>query len=359
MRYVATAVLSLACGSFAVAQVSAPGTAPTSGVQQPSGSAGSTPGASSGSTTPGASSGSTPGASSPGASSGSTPGASGSTPGASTPGATRPGASSGSTPGAASGSTPGASGSTPGASTPGSTRPGAATPSNGARTPDATTTPGSTVPSTDRAPGAERSGAGRGDMASNQNNQLHSLVVHCLTLKNQCEVETAKLATSKAQHEQVKEFAQTMQKEHQQAITDLAALKSSSSAGAGSPAGASPSAGTSSAGTDTSAAGGRPQGQGVVAKLTQLEDAQAQIVLQMTKEELSSKSGHEFDMAYIGLQVVKHQLMLAELKALQQVKVGSPELQSFVSKAQEMTQHHLDQAKQIKESLKQNTQAGR
>lgn len=348
MRYVATAVLSLACGSFAVAQVSAPGTAPTSGVQQPSGSAGSTPGASSGSTTPGASSGSTPGASS----SGSTPGASGSTPGASTPGATRPGASSGSTPGAASGSTPGAS-------TPGTTRPGAATPSNGARTPGATTTPGSTVPSTDRAPGAERSGAGRGDMASNQNNQLQSLIVHCLTLKNQGEVETGKLASSKAQHEQVKEFAQMMQKEHQQAIDDLAALKSSSSAGAGSPAGASPSAGTSSAGTDTSAAGGRPQGQGVVAKLTQLEDAQAQIVLQMTKEELSSKSGHDFDMAYIGHQVVKHQAMLAELKALQQVKVGSPELQSFVTKAQEMTQHHLDQAKQIKESLKQNTQAGR
>jgi putative membrane protein len=125
------------------------------------------------------------------------------------------------------------------------------------------------------------------------------------------EIELGRLAESKASNSAVKEYGQMMVREHQQADMELkqAAAQANLSA---------PSAETTK--------------------------------IQSEKDQLSSKSGAEFDRAYIDMMVMDHQQVASTLQA----KIngdGSAPIKEWASKALPHVQQHLDRAQQIKSSL--------
>lgn len=70
----------------------------------------------------------------------------------------------------------------------------------------------------------------------------------------------------------------------------------------------------------------------------------------MAKELLQeADQGREFDMSFVGMQIVKHTRMVAELEAMQ--NFGSPQFQQLVSTAAEKTQEHLKMAKDLSKKL--------
>ena len=65
--------------------------------------------------------------------------------------------------------------------------------------------------------------------------------------------------------------------------------------------------------------------------------------------EFGSKKGEEFDECYIGSQILLHMKKIAELKVLE--KHVSSQLQTTLRDGREHAEHHLEQAKKIKDSL--------
>jgi hypothetical protein len=78
----------------------------------------------------------------------------------------------------------------------------------------------------------------------------------------------------------------------------------------------------------------------------------AQRCLQMTREMLNEHQGNDFDMAYIGQQIVAHTQMVAKLEAAQ--NRVSPELQQVVRQGLQGANQHLKEARTISESLASN-----
>jgi len=266
-------------------------------------------------------------------------------------------------------------------------------------------------------PGASGSRTGQGATAGRRNSLgagtqsltsqgaqggLEQHIATCLALGNQEEVALAQFAQQRATNPQVKQFAQTMIQEHQQAIQQLqqavpqvASLQltstaagqsgaSSSRSGAGSSErlGSSSSSGTSgsnaTAGADRSTASGAETASagtpstGSTASATQRgastgggHDQMAEFArtvkqncLKLSEQSLGQKQGAEFDKAYIGQQIVAHTNMLAELQAAQQFASGS-QLQPLLQQGTQMTEHHLSQARTIMEQLEAaNAQSG-
>jgi len=90
----------------------------------------------------------------------------------------------------------------------------------------------------------------------------------------------------------------------------------------------------------------------IVAVLDQAADTE----LQMTKEMLSEHQGQDFEMGYLGQQIMAHTCMLAKLQALK--NAGPQELQQLVTQGEQTTRNHLDMAKQIAEQLKDRDSSG-
>jgi predicted outer membrane protein len=236
---------------------------------------------------------------------------------------------------------------------------------------------------------------------------LSQHIAVCLTLGNQEEVALGQFAQERAQNPQVKQFAQMMAQEHQQAISQLQQASpqlasmnlelsaqgggsaargqgsatsargagSSSSAGSatsGAPSGSgSGASGATGSGSGTGASGqatagsgasgsasgsasqrtsaSGAQGGGQTQQVAQFEQQVKQQCLNLTMTELGRKQGAEFDKAYIGQQLVAHTQMLAQLQAAQQH--ASSELQPIIQQGTQMTEHHLAQARQIMEQL--------
>ena len=229
--------------------------------------------------------------------------------------------------------------------------------------------------------------AGQPGAAGQQGGQLDQHIAACLLLGNQEEVALAQFAQERSQNDAVKQFAQHMIEQHQQAIakiqqaspqlaslnvqlTGAGATSAQGGAGANASRGAdndqssqrnatqsgvasqnpqsTTRAGDSSATSQTAAAGA--QGQGAAHQGIQLAKDIKEQCLQLTQRELSEKQGADFDKAYIGQQLVAHTNMLAELQASQ--KYAGQELQPIIREGEQMTQQHLSQAKQIMEQLK-------
>src|SRR5690606_29125248 len=84
----------------------------------------------------------------------------------------------------------------------------------------------------------------------------------------------------------------------------------------------------------------------------------AQNTLQMARRMLEeAEQGKEFDMTFVGMQIVKHSHMVAELDSMR--NVGSPQFQQLVSKAHATTQQHLDMAKDLSKKLSGDDQESR
>lgn len=241
---------------------------------------------------------------------------------------------------------------------------------------------------------------------------LNAFIAHKLKRGNEAEVELGQVAVDKAKSDSVKEFAQMMVKTHQQMIQKLDQLDQGTGAPAGArtdaprsgPAvdgartnvrnsesntdgerrdeprqttgssQASSAAGSAQSNTNPNQAGQPAAGQipaqqnnisgqpgnaahaqaggmtgHVPHMLVALTDQACDNELQLTKKMLDKHEGENFDMAYIGQQIVAHTCMLAHLQALK--NSGPQELQQLVTQGEQATRQHLDQATKIAEEL--------
>jgi predicted outer membrane protein len=257
-------------------------------------------------------------------------------------------------------------------------------------------------------------GQGQGRQGRGQMFEQH--LAFCLALGNQAEIQLGQLASQKAQNPQVKEFAQRMVQDHTQYLQQLqqflppgqADTFRSDSSATGAAARTSPDRSTTSAAAqertdqeragqqraqerrddanrddnqskqnradDNQAnatqtpgaqptqrradqadqagqAGQRQGGQGGGLMIAFERDA-AQRCLQMTREMLNEHQGHDFDMAYIGQQIVAHTQMLSKLEAAQ--NRVSPEFQEVIRKGVQSTNQHLKEARTISDTLASN-----
>lgn len=185
-------------------------------------------------------------------------------------------------------------------------------------------------------------------------------IANWLALCNQQEVEMGKLASSKAKHEKVREFADHMVKGHNELLTQLQQFGATTIAlrqdhDARDATVAAPAAPEDKADRDDRVAQpNRPQVQTRTAASGQGLDYQqvarqiAQQCLASAEKAWSEKSedkAEECDMAFVGQQIVAHEQMLSTQKVLKQY--ASPELQVVIDKGIQSTEDHLAQAKDL------------
>lgn len=230
-----------------------------------------------------------------------------------------------------------------------------------------------TIRNADGAQGQGQNRAQGQNQASSQQSEqrLEQLVASKLLTANKSVVELSKMAVENAEHDNVKEFAQTLVSEHEKLCRDIEKLQAASGHKKDSD-----HSKTNEQSTDQSAANvNRPnqnrqnlQGQaanrqanktqdgnwssnsqGMVGKLQMINEKASKKQLEMAKQMLQDKKGDEFDMAFVGMQIASHTRAVAELSALE--GVGSKEMQDVVKKAEEATSKHLEQAKGLAEEL--------
>jgi predicted outer membrane protein len=230
--------------------------------------------------------------------------------------------------------------------------------------------------------GAQRSQLSQtGAQQGSQANALEKQIAVCLTLGNQEEIQLGQFAQDRAQHPQVKQFAQMMVEEHQQAVSQLqqampelgsmnlelsaqggqAGATGAAGAGSRTQSSASAQGGATSSTVGATTGSQRASATGAASQGGQQEMVQfarevKQECLNLTQQELGRKQGNEFDKAYIGQQLVAHTNMLAELRAAQ--RHASSELQPLIQQGAQMTEHHLAQARQIMQQLDAAGQGG-
>ena len=79
--------------------------------------------------------------------------------------------------------------------------------------------------------------------------------------------------------------------------------------------------------------------------------------LEMTKKMLQEHEGQDFQMAYLGQQIVAHTAALAELKAIE--SAGPAELKAVAQQATPKIQEHLDMAKKLAKKFEDDRGAGK
>lgn len=197
----------------------------------------------------------------------------------------------------------------------------------------------------------------------------------CLIIDNNKEIALSKLAQQHAQNDEVKAFAEKMIKDHQKFVQELQQTASAagyqeqqlalSGAESGERANAASDTPRPRANRDTDTAQsrtGRPADSRRAARPSELDSAQsgepvdfialkqevAEKCLQSAREEMTQNKS-EFDMHYMGAQIMAHQGMVDTLAVFAQH--ASPELQSTLEQGQKTAQEHLEHAKKIKEQL--------
>jgi predicted outer membrane protein len=199
-----------------------------------------------------------------------------------------------------------------------------------------------------------------------QANQLDHFVAVCMALGHQEEITLAEFAQDRAQNPQVKQFAQTMIEEHQRALAQLKQADpqlASVNLELQAQAGAAGTTGAARAETETTRPGATPGAQPPGAQRAQTAGAQGgqqqmtefarefrQECLNLVTQELGRKQGAEFDKAYIGQQAGAHMAMLAEARVAQR-HIQNDQLRPVIQQGEQMAEHHLAQAREIKEQL--------
>jgi predicted outer membrane protein len=207
---------------------------------------------------------------------------------------------------------------------------------------------------------AAQPGAARAQNAhENAANQLDQHAAACLLIGNQEEIAISEIAMDKANNDRVKDFANQMIKDHQKFIGKLRKftpqnasfelnLKTDDKGDAKSIDDKKPAAAAARAGETTVA---KPAGgHSMMDELLVIKRDKTQECFAMVSDELNQKRGHDFDMAYMGMQCAAHTSMLAELKALKKHTHG--EFADLVAEGEKTTKEHLDHAKSIIEDIK-------
>jgi len=177
------------------------------------------------------------------------------------------------------------------------------------------------------------------------------MIASMLAIGNAEEIEMAKLAQSKTENKDVREFADTMIKDHTKFLNKLIQT------GAAEPqlhansvreenTAASSNTGTASA---TSSASGSERS---VDPVTMKREIAQQCLAMAQKKAAETKGEHEFNMCYIGQQLVAHEQMLAALKVAH--RHVSRDLQSTIEEGEKTTEEHLEHAEKLVKQLAQN-----
>jgi len=180
---------------------------------------------------------------------------------------------------------------------------------------------------------SERSNSGDAKTNKNQTNKnqnarnqqgptIQKALVMKLRKCNEAEIELAKMAQQKSDNQEVKDFTQTIIDDHKSLNDQLNKVNQGAS---------------------------NKQAARVPQQLCDLVDKAGQNALQMTKEMMQNKQGQNFNMAYLGQQIVSHTMLLAELKAIQ--NTGPQELNEVANQAIGKVESHLKTAKDLAKKL--------
>ncbi len=184
-----------------------------------------------------------------------------------------------------------------------------------------------------------------------------------LVLCNNAQIQTSQMVADKAEHSDVKKFAEMLGKDHAKlneqlkpfvaSYGEMPAMAANDQPSTGKPAvtgNSTPQPGQVFSNASTQSQTGVNTGDSVVLRRL-FEICQDVHVNQMDacKDMLSQKSGSEFDKAYIGSQIVGHMALAAELKTLES---RSPaEFQNVIRAALKSVEGHMQKAESICKEL--------
>jgi predicted outer membrane protein len=228
-------------------------------------------------------------------------------------------------------------------------------------------------------PGAAAPVAGQNQTAGAQVTQetAHQLsdrdLATCVSIGNQKEIALARFAQDKAEHQDVKKFAEMMVKDHQAFLAKLEQFAPTTGQDADwldkGPTKTDDSRSTrreerreerreavanrkddkkDDATAQKQTTGFRGETQGAVTP-EQLGREMAQQCLSSAKEKLSEKKGAEFDQCFMGMQIAGHMAMHDQLTVLE--RHASGELAQVLAAGRKTTETHLKHAEQIMEKL--------
>jgi predicted outer membrane protein len=204
------------------------------------------------------------------------------------------------------------------------------------------TTPGQTTPSAVPGQASSQRQPGQAGQAG-QAGGLDQQIAACAVLANQEEVALAQFAKDRAESDQVKQFAEMMIEQHQQAIQKIEQA---------APQVAAWKIQLRNANADQQAgAAAQPQANGQAGQNPQFLLARQihEECLALTKEALSEKQGADFDKAYIAQQCMAHLGMKAAIKGSE--PFASQQLKPVLQEGLQMTEKHLTEAKNLKKQL--------
>lgn len=187
-------------------------------------------------------------------------------------------------------------------------------------------------------------------------------IATCLAIENNGEIQMAKLAMEHAKSDKTKEFAKMMLEDHSKSLNHLLQIapnalgNNAPSAPANTTGAVAPAPGAPAlppAGQPAvQVRAGQPIQGGQTARGFDFLEVKRRIAdecLANAKREMGQKQGSEFDAAYIGTMIVKHQEMQTALKVLRDY--ASPEFQQTLDKQSEVVAAHLDHAKQVMQTV--------
>jgi predicted outer membrane protein len=159
----------------------------------------------------------------------------------------------------------------------------------------------------------------------------------CLVIANQEQVAMSRFAKEKATNEEVKEFAATLEKEHQDCVKQLKELSPQSE-------------GNTNAATGTNA-----DSNSTSVDFVQLQQEISAQCMKDGQEYLSKKKGTKFDECFVGMQIAKHAGMHSTLTVLQRHATGK--LQAVIKDGLEMNSKHMEAAVALMDRLAANDTA--
>jgi predicted outer membrane protein len=210
----------------------------------------------------------------------------------------------------------------------------------------------------------------RGAAHQVQGNHDH-MIANCLAISNQEEIALAKLAAEHSANPKVKQLAETMIKDHQNALSQLKQFGAESVAlrAPSLPAGARAATPRNEIAREEQALREdrlRTDAQRNTTQRTAAHEnagldflaikrEMADKCLQSAQREWSEKKGNDADKCFVGTQIVLHQQMLDGQEVLK--RHSSPELQAVIDKSIAATQQHLTHAKDLMKELERTPAA--
>ena len=157
----------------------------------------------------------------------------------------------------------------------------------------------------------------------------------CLLISNQEQVLLSRFVKDKLTNEEVKQFAISLEKDHQACIEKLSGL--SATAVAANNANKVRTVSTASANKSTNV------------DFLELQQEIATQCLKDTQEYLGQKKGADFDRCFVALQIAKHAGMKSTLTVLQRHTTGK--VQGVIKEGLEMNTQHMQGAIELMEQL--------